>query len=418
MKAEIITIGDEILSGQTLNTNAAFIGDILTRNYIDVTAATVVGDKEEQILEAFRKAFSNNDIVLVTGGLGPTHDDLTLDCIVKYFNTELIKSEEVLRDIKSVFEKRNRIVTPSNEDQAMVPKVSDVIRNHNGTAPGTWIEKDDKIFISMPGVPFEMEEMMSGYVIPRLTDKNLENTNNKITKSLLTTGIPESYIFERLGNMDELLQGSVMAFLPSQYGVRLRITVDGENQEEVQDKLSHIEQQIRAKVGQYIYGTENDTLEAVVGKLLSERDLRIAVAESCTGGLISSRITNVSGSSEYFERGIITYSNAAKVENLKIDEDMIDQYGAVSMEVARLMAEGVKAVSGTDIGLAVTGIMGPGGATFNKPVGLVYIGYCDNKICTAREFRFGDGRIMNKERTSQAALDMLRRSLLGIEYED
>ena len=418
MKAEIITIGDEILSGQTMNTNAAFIGDILTRNYIDVTTATVVADKEEKIIEAFRNACGKNDIVLVTGGLGPTHDDLTLDCIVKYFNTELIKSEEVLRDIKNVFEKRNREVTSSNEEQAMVPKVSDVIRNHNGTAPGTWIEKDDKIFISMPGVPFEMEEMMRGYVIPRLTDEKLEYTNNKVTKSLLTTGIPESYIFERLGNMDELLKGSTMAFLPSQYGVRLRITVDGDSSEGVQEKLSHIEQQIRAKVGQYIYGTENDTLEAVVGKLLSERDLRIAVAESCTGGLISSRITNISGSSEYFERGIITYSNAAKVENLKIDEDMIDQYGAVSMEVARLMAEGVKAVSGTDIGLAVTGIMGPGGATFNKPVGLVYIGYCDNKICTAREFRFGDGRIMNKERTSQAALDMLRRSLLGIEYED
>jgi nicotinamide-nucleotide amidase len=270
----------------------------------------------------------------------------------------------------------------------------------------------------MPGVPFEMEEMMTGYVIPRITEEKLENKSNRVSKSLLTTGIPESYIFERLGDMDELLQGSTMAFLPSQYGVRLRITVDGENSEDVQDKLSYIEQKIRTKVGQYIYGTENDTLEEVVGKLLSERDLRIAVAESCTGGLISSRITNVGGSSSYFERGVVTYSNAAKVEHLKIDEDMIEQYGAVSLEVSRLMAEGIKAVSGTDIGLAVTGIMGPGGATFNKPVGLVYIGFCDNKICTAREFRFGDGRILNKERTSQAALDMLRRSLLGIEYED
>ncbi len=418
MKAEIITIGDEILSGQTLNTNAKFIGDILTQNYIDVATTTVVADKEEEIIEAFRNACGKNDIVLVTGGLGPTHDDLTLACIVKYFNTELVKSEEVLRDIKKVFEKRNRELTPSNEEQAMVPKIADVIRNHKGTAPGTWIEKDNKIFISLPGVPFEMQEMMNGYVIPRLTDEKLENTSNKITKSLLTTGIPESYIFERLGNMDELLKGSTMAFLPSQFGVKLRITVDGDSSESVQEKLSHIEQQIRAKIGQYIYGTENDTLEAIVGKLLSERDLRIAVAESCTGGLISSRITDVPGSSTYFERGIITYSNGAKVEHLKIDEDMIDQYGAVSMEVARLMAEGVKAVSSTDIGLAVSGIMGPGGATFDKPVGLVYIGYCDNKICTAHEFRFGDGRIMNKERTSQAALDMLRRRLLGIEYED
>jgi nicotinamide-nucleotide amidase len=209
-----------------------------------------------------------------------------------------------------------------------------------------------------------------------------------------------------------------MAFLPSQFGVRLRITVDGDNSEEVKDKLSFIEQQIRAKVGQYIYGTDNDTLEGVVGKLLLERDLTLAIAESCTGGLISSRITNVPGSSKYFERGIIAYSNGAKVEHLKIDENMIDEYGAVSIEVARLMAEGVKAVSGTDIGISVTGILGPGGATFNKPVGLVYIGYCDQKICTAREFRFGDDRILNKDRTSQAALDMLRRNLLGIQYEE
>ncbi|MBU0472618.1 MAG: competence/damage-inducible protein A [Bacteroidetes bacterium] len=418
MKAEIITIGDEILSGQTLNTNAAFIGEILTQNHVDVSGSVVVGDKEEPILEAFRNAFDNNDLIIVTGGLGPTHDDLTLDCIVKFFNTELIKSEEVLKDIKSIFDKRNREVTPSNEAQAMVPKIADIIRNYFGTAPGSWIEKDDKIFVSMPGVPFEMKEMMTGYIIPRLTEEKLENKSNRITKSLLTTGIPESYIFERLGDINELLKDSAMAFLPSQFGVRLRITVDGKNADDVKDKFSFIEQQIRAKVGQYIYGVDNDTLEGIIGKLLLERDLTIAVAESCTGGLISARITNISGSSKYFERGIIAYSNGSKVEHFKIDENMIDQYGAVSMEVARLMAEGVKAVSGTDIGLAVTGIMGPGGASFNKPVGLVYIGYCDNKICTAREFHFGDDRILNKDRTSQAALDMLRRNLLGISYED
>jgi len=418
MKAEIITIGDEILSGQTLNTNAAYIGEVLSEIYVDVNRAVVVGDKEDAILEAFRKAFANNDIIIVTGGLGPTHDDLTLDCIVKFFNTELIRSEEVLKDITQIFEKRKREITSSNVAQSMVPKISDVIRNYNGTAPGVWIEKDGKIFVSMPGVPFEMKEMMTGYVIPRLTEEKLEAKDNRITKSLLTTGIPESFVFERLGNIEELLGGSVMAFLPSIFGVRLRITVDGKDEDDAQNKMSYIEQQIRAKVGQYIYGTENDLLEEVVGKLLAERDLTIATSESCTGGLISTRLTNVAGSSTYFERGIIPYSNGAKVELLKIDEDMIEKYGAVSLEVARLMAEGVKAISGTDIGLSVTGIMGPGGATFNKPVGLVYIGYCDANICTAREFIFGDERIQNKDRTSQAALDMLRRKILGIEYED
>ncbi|MCF6269069.1 MAG: competence/damage-inducible protein A [Melioribacteraceae bacterium] len=418
MKAEIITIGDEILSGQTLNTNAAYIGEVLSEIHVDVNRAVVVGDKEDAILEAFRRAFAHNDIVLVTGGLGPTHDDLTLDCIVKFFNTELVRSEEVLKDITKIFEKRKREITHSNVAQSMVPKISDVIRNYNGTAPGVWIEKDGKIFVAMPGVPFEMKEMMTGYVIPRLTDEKLETKDNRITKSLLTTGIPESFVFERLGNLEELLNENVLAFLPSIFGVRLRITVDGKDADDAQNIMSHIEQQIRTKVGQYIYGTENDLLEEVVGKLLLERDLTIATAESCTGGLISSRLTNVAGSSGYFERGIVTYSNGAKVELLKIDEDMIEKYGAVSMEVARLMAEGVKAISGTDIGLSVTGIMGPGGATYNKPVGLVYIGYCDANICTAREFIFGDERMQNKDRTSQAALDMLRRKILGIEYED
>ncbi|NOX64288.1 MAG: competence/damage-inducible protein A [Chlorobi bacterium] len=418
MKAKIITIGDEILIGQILNTNAAFIGEKLVENGIDISESVVIGDDEDSILKEFRNAFENNELIIVTGGLGPTHDDLTLECIVKFFNTELVESEEVLNDIKNIFEKRGRKLTPSNIEQAKVPKIADIIRNHSGTAPGTWIEKDGKIFISLPGVPFEMKEMITGYIIPRLSEKLSVEKNKRIIKSLLTTGIPESFLYERLGDIEELLQGSALAFLPSQFGVRLRITVIGEDADDAENQLTRIEQQIRAKVGQYIYGTENDTLEEVVANLLIDRGLSIAVAESCTGGLISHRLTNVSGSSKYYERGFITYSNGAKVEHLKIDEDLLMKYGAVSLEVARLMAEGVKAVSGTDIGIAATGIMGPTGATFDKPVGLVYIGFCDSKICTAREFRFGDDRLLNKDRTSQAALDMIRRNLLGIEYED
>lgn len=418
MKAKIITIGDEILIGQILNTNAAFIGEKLVENGIDISESVVVGDDEESILKEFRNAFENNELIIVTGGLGPTHDDLTLDCIVKFFNTELVESEEVLNDIKITFEKRGRKLTPSNIEQAKVPKIADIIRNHNGTAPGTWIEKDGKIFISLPGVPFEMKEMITGYIIPRLSEKLSAKKNKRIIKSLLTTGIPESFLYERLGDIGELLQGNALAFLPSQFGVRLRITVIGEDADDAENQLTRIEQQIRAKVGQYIYGTENDTLEEVVANLLIDRGLTIAAAESCTGGLISHRLTNINGSSKYYERGFITYSNGAKVEHLKIDEDLVIKYGAVSLEVARLMAEGVKAVSGTDIGIAATGIMGPTGATFDKPVGLVYIGFCDSKICTAKEFRFGDDRLLNKDRTSQAALDMIRRNLLGIEYED
>jgi nicotinamide-nucleotide amidase len=209
-----------------------------------------------------------------------------------------------------------------------------------------------------------------------------------------------------------------MAFLPNQYGVKLRITVTDLNDKDAANRLNEIEQKIRTKVGRYIFARGEETLEEVIGKILSERGLTLSVAESCTGGEICTRLTNVSGSSKYFERGIVTYSNAAKVELLKVNEDTIAQVGAVSPEVAMQMAEGVRAVSGTDIGISTTGILGPTGATTNKPVGLVYIGYCDEKVCTAKKFLFGEDRILNKQRATQAALEMLRRQLLGISDEE
>jgi len=418
MRAQIITIGDEILIGQTINTNAAYIGAELTKAQIKISKTTVIGDEEEIILNEFKDAWQNNEIIIVTGGLGPTHDDITKACIAKFFNSELILNEEVLQDVKSIFEKRGRVMAKINEDQALVPKICKVIRNYKGTAPGMWIEKDGKIFISMPGVPFEMKEMVDNYIIPKLAELGIKNKKVIKIKNLLTTGIPESTLFERLGNIDELLQGAKLAFLPSQFGVKMRVTVEEENNETATNKLSEIEQKIRSSVGRYIYGIENDSLEDVIGRLLKERGLTLSLAESCTGGLISSRITNISGSSSYFERGIVSYSNGAKVELLKVDEDVIAKYGAVSIEVARQMADGVRAISGTDIGLSITGILGPTGATNDKPVGLVYIGICDDKICTAKKFQFGDDRILNKERASQAALDLLRRHLLGIPYDE
>ena len=418
MKAYLITIGDEILIGQTLNTNAAYIGEKLIAQQISVAKSTVIGDDEEQILSEFRYGFENFDVVIVTGGLGPTHDDLTRRCIVKFFNTELEFNEEVYADIQSLLSRRGKEITDVNKDQAFVPKVAEVIRNKRGTAPGVRIEKDGKIFVAMPGVPFEMKEMMNNFVIPRLVQKKEKSDEVVLMTSLLTTGIAESALYEKLGDLGELLEGAKLAFLPSQFGVKMRITVKGKDIETANNKFSEIEQKIRHKVGRYIYGRNEDKLEEVIGRLLTDRGLTLAVAESCTGGLISSRITDVSGSSKYFERGLITYSNGAKVELLHVNEDFIQKYGAVSIEVCRQMAEGVRAVSGTDIGLAVTGIMGPTGDTSNKPVGLVYIGVCDENICTARKFQFGNDRLLNKQRTSQAALDMLRRHLLGIPYDE
>lgn len=419
MNAQIITIGDEIIIGQTLNTNAAFIGEKLSRISVYINKTSVVGDTEERILDEFELAFNNNDIVIVTGGLGPTHDDITLKCITAFFDTELIENEDVLDDITERFKRHNHEITPTNKAQALVPKISQVIRNPLGTAPGHYIEKDGKIFVSLPGVPYEMEAMITDYVIPRIKEVNEDGGGRVMfTKNLLTTGIPESILYERLGNIKEIIGDTKLAFLPNQYGVKMRITASSDSEEEALNSIIEVEQKIRGLAGRYIYGKDNDTLEDAVAKLMIDRGLIIAIAESCTGGLVGSRLTNVSGSSAYFERGVVTYSNAAKVELLRVDEDLIVDKGAVSLEVCLQMAEGIRAISGSDIGLATTGIMGPTGGTFNKPVGTVFIGICDEKVCTAREYTFGENRLLNKDRTSQAALEMLRRYMLGIDYDE
>ncbi len=418
MDAHIITIGDEILIGQTLNTNAGYIGEKLSEAQVFVKKSSVVADDEEEILKEFGACWENNDLVVVTGGLGPTHDDITRQCVVKFFNTELVQNKEVLEDIHTLFKLRGRKVTKVNEGQALVPKIANVIRNSRGTAPGFWIEEQNKVFVVMPGVPYEMQEMMTSFVLPGLQDKLIDNKIFTLRKTLQTTGIPESALFEKLGDLEEILQGAKLAFLPSQYGVKLRITVKAKDEENAKNKLSEIEQKIRGKAGRFIFSRENELLEEVIARLLKERGLTIALAESCTGGSISNLMTNVPGSSAYFERGIVSYSNASKVEILKVNEDTIAEHGAVSLEVARQMAEGVKSISGTDLGVSITGILGPTGATTNKPVGLVYIGLCDEKVCTAQEFQFGNDRILNKQRATQAALDMIRRTLLGISLDD
>ena len=418
MKAYLISIGDELLIGQTINTNVAYIGKQISEANISILKSSVIGDNQKTIMDELYYASTQSDIILLTGGLGPTHDDVTRSAIVDYFKTELILNNDVLEDIKNMLLRRKRELTKTHEDQALVPKVAEVIRNENGTAPGYWIESDEKIFIVMPGVPYEMKGMMENSVIPKLIEKVGEPKEFIKKVTLQTTGIPESILAEKLGDLNELLSGAELAFLPSEYGVRLRITVKASTEEDAKNQLSEIEQKIRSKAGRYIFGRGEELLEEVIGRLLKERDLKIAVAESCTGGGLSDRITNINGSSSYFERGVVTYSNAAKVELLKVDEDVISEKGAVSQEVAMQMAAGIKSISGADIGIALTGIMGPTGASTNKPVGTVYIGYCDAKVCTAKRFQFGDDRILNKHRSSQAALEMLRRNLLGIPLDD
>lgn len=418
MKAYLISIGDELLIGQTINTNVAFIGSLISDINIEIIKSTVISDDHKSILDELGLASSKADIIICTGGLGPTNDDITRNAVVQYFKTELVHNDEVIEDIKSMLKRRGRELKKTQEDQAMVPKIADVIRNENGTAPGYWIEEDKKIFIVTPGVPYEMKAMMNNYVIPKLIETIGEPKEFIKKVTLQTTGLPESVLAERLGDPDELLSGAQLAFLPNQYGVRLRVTVRSSSEETANNQLLEIEQKIRSKVGRFIYGRGDENLEEVVGRLLKERELRISVAESCTGGGLADRITNINGSSTYFERGVVTYSNAAKVEILKVNEDVMMEKGAVSAEVAMQMAEGIKSISGSDIGVSLTGIMGPTGGVANKPVGTVFIGYCDDKVCTAKRFQFGEDRILNKNRATQAALDMVRRSLLGIAFEE
>lgn len=418
MNAHILCIGDELLIGQTINTNAAYIGALLTEAQIKVVKTSVTGDEEKAILEELAGAYKHADLIVITGGLGPTHDDITRSCIAKFFNSPLEQDEAILEDIRARFERLKRPMAKINESQALVPQAASAMQNKAGTAPGFWIERDGRIVVCMPGVPHEMKEMMREQVLPRLAVHISSERGFTASLNILTTGIAESVLFEKLGNLNDLLEGAKLAFLPSLAGVKMRITATAEDKESAMDKLTAIEQRIRSIAGRYIYGKNDEELPAVLGRILTERNLTLSIAESCTGGNICNLITNVGGSSAYFERGIISYSNAAKVELLKVDEDALQNFGAVSYEVARQMAAGVRSVSGTDIGLAITGILGPTGGSPEKPVGTVFLGICDESICTAVKIQLGDDRFINKQRATYAALGLLRKLLLRIPIDE
>lgn len=416
MTAEIISIGDELLIGQTVNTNQAYIAEKLNSVGIFVDTMTTIGDREDEIIDAFKKAFASHDIITVTGGLGPTHDDITRDCVCKFFRTELTVNQEALENVRRIFARRNIQPQKINEDQALVPRDCTVIQNRHGTAPGYLIERDGKYFIVMPGVPHEMKGMMNEFVVPFFE----KYTTGLVIRHriLRTTGLAESFLAERIGNVEQLFSkdlGTTLAFLPNPRGVLLRITVKAKSVEEAENEIRLIEENIRSKVEKYIYATGDVELEEIIGKILTERKLTLALAESCTGGLIADRITNISGSSQYFDRGIIVYSNDSKIHELGIPYELIHKHGSVSREVAEAMALGIRAKSNTDIGLSTTGIAGPTGGSPSKPVGLVWVGYSDKKETFALQFNFGGERTIVKERAAQAALELLRRKLLKID---
>jgi nicotinamide-nucleotide amidase len=417
MRAEIISIGDELLIGQVINTNQAYIAEQLNAVGVAVARMTTVADNEALILNAFEDAFGRHEIVIVTGGLGPTHDDVTRKAVCEFFQRDLVVDEEALERVREFFARRGIAPRKINEDQALVPRGCTVLQNLQGTAPGYLFERERKYFIVMPGVPFEMKAMVQNSVVPFLSGRSTGTVIQH--RTLKTTGIGESFLAGQIGDVHEIFppnSGITLAFLPSPLGTRLRISVRTKSLEDAKKKIGVVEEKLRARASKYIYGADEEELEDVVGKLLTERKLTLSVAESCTGGLIADRITNVPGSSNYFERGMITYSNESKVAELDVPFALIQEHGAVSREVSEAMASGVRMKSGTDIGLSTTGIAGPSGGTMEKPVGLVWIGYSDEHKTFALRFNFGEVRRRVKERASQAALELVRRRLLNIDH--
>lgn len=414
MNSKILTVGDEILIGQIVNTNAAFLGDVLFSIGMPVEKSVTIGDDEKMLLDEFEDSVKNYDLTVITGGLGPTHDDITKPVLLKFFNDELILNEKVLKHVEEIFSTRNVPMPKTNIGQAMVPSKSKVIWNTNGTAPGIWMEQDGKVFIALPGVPYEMKAMISDVIIPMLNEKFMQNLDYVLKqKTLLTTGVGESVLNEMMGDVPSIIKNDKLAFLPSIEGVRLRINVKAENEEKANERISEIENRIREKIGEHIFGEGDEILEEITGKMMTEKKLTIATAESCTGGMLSSRITDVSGSSLYFMGGMLTYSYESKVKFLDVNEEALKKYGAVSEEIAMQMAEGVRKHFNTDIGISTTGIAGPTGGTDEKPVGLIYIGYSDKNKTFARKFLFGNFRERNKKRTAQMALEILRKELMN-----
>jgi len=413
MRSIIITIGDELLIGQVMNTNASFIAEKLTAAGVEVCRMLTVSDDEPEIVKAFEEALPRYDLSIATGGLGPTHDDVTKKAVCRFFGVDLVPSPEVQRTIEEFLLQRNIPWSQAAEEQTLVPRGAVIIPNRRGTAPGELLERDHRHLVVLPGVPHEMEGMMEEFVVPFVKERSSGQVI--LNRTLKTTGISESALAERIGAIDQLLaRGERLAFLPSASGVRMRISVTNSDRAAAERRISEIESVIRARVGKYIYGADQEELEQVVGAILRERGLRIAVAESCTGGLIADKITNVPGSSDYFERGVVAYSNASKIDLLHVPSRLINQHGAVSQEVAEAMATGIRTVSGTDIGLSTTGIAGPAGGTEEKPVGLVWIGYSDVSRTIAVKFQFGRERLIIKQRAAQASLEMVRRRLLKI----
>ncbi len=408
--AELLTIGDEILYGQIVDTNSQWMSVELSNAGIKVIRKTTVGDQEGEILAAFAEAEKRADIVLITGGLGPTNDDLTKPCLAKYFNCEVKIHEEALAEVTEFFTSRGRELTEVNRQQAALPVCCEKVTNVLGTAPGMWFERHGKVFVSMPGVPHEMKRMMTDLVIPKL--KKTFSTPAIYHKVIRTVGIGESFLAEKIAEWENALPPHIkLAYLTSLGEVKLRLTGIGNTTESLEKETEVLTEKLRDRIGQFIYGYGEEPLEVAVGKKLLDKKLSIAVAESCTGGYLSHLITSVPGSSSYFLGSIIPYDYAIKMRQLGVKPETLEQYGAVSEETIREMANLVRAKFNTDIGVATSGIAGPGGATPEKPVGTVWIAYSDKHQTVTRKLQLSKERLLNIKMASIAVLNLVRLSL-------
>lgn len=410
MNCEILSVGTELLMGQIANTNAMYISEKLQEIGVNVYYHSVVGDNAARLGDVFKLAFSRSDLVILTGGLGPTEDDITKEIVSQALHKDLKFSDDVYTAIEDYFIRNNKRNTQNNRKQAYVPEGSVIVPNKVGTACGFILELENKIIVLLPGPPSELRPMFVDTVIPYLSDKTNRMIRSKYVKIV---GLGEAEVCDRIASLIANQDDPTIAPYCSLGEVLIRVTTSGSSEEECNKKLESLVEKICGYLGDYVYSIDGERLEETVVRMLRENNKSISCAESCTGGLLSAKITSVSGASQIFNRGIVSYSNVAKMENLHVPKEVLDEHGAVSRETAQYMAEGVRKVANTDIGVSITGIAGPTGGTKEKPVGLVYIALSTEGKTVVRETRLDGDRDKIRELTCKNVLDLIRLEIMG-----
>lgn len=412
MKAEIITIGDEILIGQIVDTNSAWLGQQLMPLGWEIGRITSISDTRDEIISAIEEASKRADLILMTGGLGPTNDDVTKSTLAEHYNSSLVFHQETYDNIERIFNHLNRTVSEVNRQQAFIPDQCEPLHNKFGTAPGMWFEREDYILVCMPGVPYEMKSIMREGVLPKLEHKRSDILEYK---TIVVSGIPESIISEKISDVEaNLPTGIKIAYLPNFHIVRLRITGRGTNHQAVLEGIDETIEKITAIVGDHIIANDDLTIQEIVGILLTEKKQTVSLAESCTGGYTAHLLTQISGSSAYFPGSVVTYSYDNKTEVLGVEPDLLWSEGAVSQKVVEKMARSVRQINQTDYGVAISGIAGPGGGTKDKPVGTVWMAVCNKDRVYSKLYNLRGDRIQNIQRSAALALELLRRMINGL----